>query len=117
MSSFKDTMAKFRYEVLSKYIKQYQTEVPKVGYVGEHLRQYVAGLPTGSIRQGLMKEFFKQKCSSGDGYIKVTVNKKWCWNTKDKDLQALIKSGFLVMCRGTGWGDRNRYSYVTWSGV
>ena len=115
--TFKDSLAKFEYEVLAKHIKLNQKEAPSNDYAGSHLRKYIVGMQTGALRQRLMKEFFKQKSTRGkSGYIHLVVNRKRCFLTKDKDLQALIKSGFLVMVREINWGKRNRVSMLTWSG-
>ena len=64
-----------------------------------------------------MKEFYKQKAAIGDGYVRLAVNGRWFWNTKDKDLQALIKSGFLKVGREVWWGKTNKRTYLSWSGT
>lgn len=114
--NFKGMIAKLRYEALCRTIKNNQKEQPKTNLVGAHLREYVAGIPTGHIRQEMMKEFFKQKAANGDGYVCLAVNGRWFWNTKDKDLQALIKSGFLKVGREVFWGKTNKRTYLSWSG-
>lgn len=110
----KDWQADFRYKCLDANIKENQRVRPKRSLVGQHLRDYVSGIPTGSIRQGLIKEFFKQ-LNPVEGTVNLAVDGRWLWNTKDKDLQALIKSGFLVRSRESN-GGRSMRTYLSWSG-
>ena len=117
--SMKEQIAKLRYESLVRTVKENQKTPAKSIHNIPRLGELVAGLNCGAIRQAVMMDWFKQYDSdlNGEvhGYVQLAINRRWCWNTKDKDLQDLLKSGFLKMTR-SHIGGRANCTYLTWSG-
>lgn len=118
-TNFKECIAKLRYESLVRTVKENQKTPAKSIQNIPRLRELVAGLNCGSVRQNVMMDWFKQYDSdlNGEihGYVQLAINRRWCWNMKDKDLQALLKNGFLKMSRHH-IGGRAKCTYLTWSG-
>lgn len=93
---------------------------------GAGLTKLLEGVICTSERRKLMRLWFMQLAPNG-GYVKLPVNRRWCWNTKDSDLQHLMSVGFLKIerwnkgTRKTSENDRQKrsgafYSYLTFTG-
>lgn len=97
--TFKEECLKLKHEQALKIMYQNQKTPPSVYPYGQSLRDVVLDMPYGAARQKIIKGWFKQLDRLGDGFIRLHINKRWLWNSKDQDLKALLKSGYLKIGR------------------
>ena len=124
--TFREDMRRLHREKVLRDVMKHQTIPLEHEVYGASLTRLLEGVICTNERRKLMRLWFMQKV--GDGlHVRLPVNRRWCWNTKDSDLQHLMSVGFLKIerwnkgTRKTKENDRQKragsfYSYLVYAG-
>lgn len=124
--TFREDVKDLHRKKVLRDVMRHQTVPHEHEPYGAGLTKLLEGVICASERRKLMRLWFMQLAPNG-GYVKLPVNRRWCWNTKDSDLQHLMSVGFLKIERWnkgtqkTSENDRQKrsgafYSYLTFTG-
>lgn len=85
-------------EIVLRNLSKYRTVRPENHMYVQSLNTLLEGVICTSERRKLMRLWFMQ-LAPNEGYAMLPVNRRWCWNTKDADLQHLLSVGFIKVVR------------------